>query len=385
MLTLLNAFAVVAVTQPRSDPVPFVVRGYLPATQAHMAYLSYRRGTIYVVDSAVVSKGRFQLKGLVEEPQQAQLLLPPPGSSYQHLPDEDKATLYLEKGTILVTSTSRLAQAKTTGTPLNRENTALTTQTAPRLAQLDAFYEAQRHRTSAERADTALERRADAQKAHLLQQLNAVYGKYIRTHPANPFSLYVLADYAGLQPDYATYNALFQILTPGVRTSAHGRLVQQRLTRLQRTALGALAPDFSLPDSTGRLVKLSALRGQYVLVDFWASWCTPCRAENPNIARAYAAYHTKQFTVVSISLDKQSARADWLTAIHDDGLSWPQVSDLQGFKAEVAQQYAVEAIPQNVLLDPQGRIVAKNLRRTALWQKLAQLLGPANGSRTGNN
>lgn len=361
-------------------PIPFVVQGYLPAIKAHKVYLLYRRGTTDRVDSAVITKGRFQLKGLVDASQQAQLRFPAPGNSYQRLPEEDMATVYLEKGTITVTGTSRPAQATVTGTPLNRESAALETQTAPLLAQLNAYYEARSHRLTGARADTAQDHRADAQKILLLNQLKALYANYIHTHADNPFSLYVLAEYEGPQPDFDTYNPLFQTLTPSVRNSPHGLLVQQQIKRFQPTATGALAPDFSLPDPTGKLLKLSELRGQYVLLDFWASWCSPCRAENPNIAKAYATYHDKRFTVVSVSMDNQSERAAWLKAIQEDSLTWPQVSNLRGFKSEIAQQYAVDFIPQNVLLDPQGRVVAKNIKGKALSQKLAQLLDHAPGS-----
>jgi peroxiredoxin len=381
MVKLLSAFAALlplsATVLPAPAPTPFVVQGYLPATKAHKAYLSYRRGTAYVVDSAVITKGQFQFKGLIADPQQAQLKLPPPGSSYTYMMEQDVATIYLEKGTITVTGMGQPMQAVATGTPLNRENAALTAQTAPLQAQLTALHEVRRHRPATERADTALAHRTDAQQTQLTKQLDAVYVAYLRAHPANLFSLYVLATYAGPQPDAATYAALFQDLAPSVRTSFQGQLMQQQIERLQRTAIGTLAPDFSLPDPSGKLVKLSDLRGQYVLVDFWASWCKPCRAENPTVAKAYTTYQHRKFTVVSISLDSQSARAAWLKAIQDDGLTWPQVSDLRGFNTEVAQQYAISTIPQNFLLDPQGRIVAKNLRGEALPQKLAQVL-PAN-------
>ncbi|TDN36805.1 AhpC/TSA family protein [Hymenobacter sp. UV11] len=381
MLTLFSALAGLlpaAAAAPAPAPTPFVVQGYFPATTARKAYLNYRRGAAYVVDSAVITKGHFQLKGTVDSPQQASLMLPPPGTSYTHMMREDVAILYLEKGTVSVTGTGQPAQAVVTGTPLNRECAALAARTAPLQAQLDALAQARRHQAAAERADPALAHHADAQEAQLTGQLQAVYVAYLRAHPANPFSLYALAEYEDCQPDAAAGATLLQALAPSLRASPQGQQMQQRLAQRQRTALGALAPTFSLPDPSGKLVKLADLRGQYVLVDFWASWCKPCRAENPHVARAYAAYRDKKFTVISISLDSQSARAAWLKAIQEDNLTWPQVSDLKGFNTEVTQQYAISSIPQNFLLDPQGRIMAKNLRGDALSQKLAQVLGPVN-------
>nr|GFB02494.1 hypothetical protein [Tanacetum cinerariifolium] len=345
MLKLLSAVAAllpaVAVGAPAPAPASFVVQGYLPATKAHKAYLSYYRGSTYVVDSVAITNGRFQLKGLVDKPQQASLKLPPPGTSYTHMMEQDVATIYLEKGTISLTGTGLPSQAAATGTPLNREHAALAGQTAPLQAQLTTLSGARRRQAT---ADTALAHLTDAQQAQLTKQLQAVYEAYIQAHPANPFSLYALADYQGYQPDAAACATLFQALAPSVRTSPHGHLMQQQLAQLQRTAIGALAPDFSLPDPSGKLVKLADLRGQYVLVDFWASWCRPCRAENPDVAKAYATYRNQNFTVVSISLDNQSARAAWLKAIQDDGLIWPQVSDLRGFNTEVAQHYSISSI-----------------------------------------
>lgn len=375
MIKLLSACVALlplsAASLPAPAPSPFVVRGYLPATKAHKAYLSYQRGTAFVVDSAIITKGHFQLKGVVDKPQQARLMLPPPGTSYTHMFSEDEAAVYLEKGTITVTGTGQPLDALATGTPLNHESATLATQLAPIKAKLTALYQARRQSA----ADTARVRQTTGQIAQLVAQRDAVYTTYIQTHLANPFSLYALKIFGAYQPDVATYAALFQGLAPSVRNSAHGQEVQQQVARLQHTAIGALAPDFSLPDPSGKLVKLSDLRGQYVLVDFWASWCLPCRAENPTVVRSYAAYRQQNFTVVSVSLDNQSGRAAWLKAIQDDSLAWPQVSDLRGFNNEVAQQYAISSIPQNFLLDPQGRIVAKNLRGEALPQKLAQVLG----------
>jgi hypothetical protein len=230
MLKLLSAVAAllpaVAIGAPAPAPASFVVQGYLPATKAHKAYLSYHRGAAYVVDSAVITKGRFQLKGLTDNPQQASLRLPPPGTSYKHMMGQDVATIYLEKGTITLTGTGLPSQALATGTPLNREQAALAAQTAPLQAQLSALYRARKRQAA---ADTALARQTDAQEAQLTKQLQAVYVAYLRAHPANLFSLYALAEYKDYQPDATACVALFQALAPSVRTSPYGQLMQQQL------------------------------------------------------------------------------------------------------------------------------------------------------------
>lgn len=136
--------------------------------------------------------------------------------------------------------------------------------------------------------------------------------------------------------------------------------------------IGKEAPEINLPDINGKLFSLKSLRGKYVLIDFWASWCRPCRLENPNVVKAFNKFSSKNFTILGVSLDRE--KADWIKAINDDGLYWHQVSDLKFWDAEVVSTYKFEGIPFNVLVDPQGVIVAKDLRGEELIKTLEKFL-----------
>ena len=144
------------------------------------------------------------------------------------------------------------------------------------------------------------------------------------------------------------------------------------LADLKKSQRSEQAPDFTLPDTTGTPVSLSSFKGKYVLVDFWASWCGPCRQENPNVVRAYNQFKDKNFTILGVSLDKN--KNAWLEAIKNDGLTWNHVSDLKYWNSEAAALYDVQSIPYNVLIDPDGKIIAEDLRGGNLIKTLGSVL-----------
>jgi peroxiredoxin len=165
---------------------------------------------------------------------------------------------------------------------------------------------------------------------------------------------------------------LFGTLTPEVRSGPIGNYISQQIVEGRKNPIGRELPDFSQPDTAGKPVSLSSLKGKYVLVDFWASWCGPCRQENPNVVNVFNKYKDKNFTVLGVSLDK--SRKPWIDAIAADQLTWTHISDLKGWQNSVAMQFQIQSIPQNFLIDPSGKVIAKNLRGEALEQKISSLI-----------
>lgn len=177
----------------------------------------------------------------------------------------------------------------------------------------------------------------------------------------------------------AKIRELYDGLTPKIKETKVGKEVLERLVEFEKkeeqsksTEVGALAPNFSAPDPNGKLLALNDVKGKLTLVDFWAAWCRPCRAENPNLVRVYEKYHDRGLSIIGVSLDKKAE--DWKKAIEDDGLNWNHVSNIAYFDDAIAKLYNVDAIPAAFLLDENGVIVAKNLRGPALETKVAELL-----------
>ncbi len=191
----------------------------------------------------------------------------------------------------------------------------------------------------------------------------------------NTNSLACLAMIDKLSPDdnLAYYKKIDESLNKSLPNNSYSKMFHKKVLELSRLSIGAVAPEISLNTPDGKTIALSSLKGKVVLVDFWASWCRPCRAENPNVVRMYNTYKDKGFEVYSVSLDKD--KAPWIKAISDDQLIWPShVSDLGYWQSSVVKQYNISGIPFTCLLDKEGKIVAKGLRGEELELKIKQLL-----------
>ncbi len=325
------------------------------------------------VDSVTLTAGGFEFKGNIQDPEQALLLLDHSGVGWFKLISgvgglPDMLNLYLENAAVQIAGTDSLSKAKITGSKLNDENVILATAIKPVMVKAQGLSNAYQKAAEADRPKFA------EKFKELQNEQKAVLAKFIKQNPQSFASLDAVRSFAGPSPNYYEVMPLFNSLSASIQNTGNGRNYKAALEKLKVTSIGSVAPDFTQNDPSGKPISLSSFKGKYVLVDFWASWCGPCRQENPNVVKVYNQYKNKNFTVLGVSLDQPNGKDAWLKAIKDDGLTWNHVSDLQFWNNEAAALYGVRAIPENFLIDPKGKIIAKDLRGAELEQTLAQVL-----------
>lgn len=372
IIALVPAFAFAQQT-----PTSFTVNGKVgKVSTPAWAYLFYQAGANKVVDSAIVVNGSFMINGSVPAPSFAMLVIDHKGTGIAKLgTTPDVLNIFVDKGAISVTTDKdSVKNAVVTGSPLNEDNKQLTLQLAP-INEDAKILNAQRLSASREQQGTAeFQRSIQAKVKGLQDRQMGIFKSFITSHPDSYLSLIVISQIGKQGVDPAQIESLFNGLSPSLKSLEIANVLKKSIDEAKITGVGSLAPDFTQTDVNGKPVTLSSLRGKYVLIDFWASWCGPCREENPNVVRAYQKYKAKNFTILGVSLDRPNDKDAWLSAIKKDGLEWTQVSDLKFWSNAAAQLYFIQSIPANFLLDPNGKIIAKNLRGTDLDDKLAELL-----------
>ncbi|WP_431294446.1 redoxin domain-containing protein [Pedobacter sp. P26] len=350
----------------------FSINGkFSDADPSGILFLSYQgKDGKNIRDSAKLDKGTFHFEGRVDGIQQANLLLSHVGS-YIVKKNSDQSDIYIGNKNLTIIGKDSIATAAISG---DRENTLY----QKLRDELSPLQKGQRELlnslTPDNRKDSIFIKKVKQKNQDFIIKRKSLERSFIISNPDLVVSIYVLKSYAGLLINVADVEPLYKGLSAGVRGTALGIEFGRAIEALITTSVGQQAPNFTSSDSFGKQISLSNFRGKYVLLDFWASWCAPCRAENPNILEQYQKYKSKNFEVLGVSLDASNSRAAWLKAIKDDHIEWTNVSDLRGFDSSLAKLYHINAIPQNFLIDPSGKIIARNISGEALNNILKQFI-----------
>lgn len=337
-----------------ADPAPFSVTGAIKGVKDQTIYLRYGKTT----DSLKSANGEFNFKGQIEDLTTAYLRV-----------GKTQTSFFVEKNATLTFAGNleELENSSVAGTRINDDLSrytasiaSLNNQRRPVMAALmDAYQKKQPYKEFNEQVDK------------IDEQITTKAKEFIQSNPESLVSAWLVRSRFFYGED-SELSSMYAYLKGDALTSNFAKDLKKKIDVNAKTAVGQMAMEFTQNDVNEKPVSLSSLRGKYVLVDFWASWCGPCRQENPNVVKAFNAYKDKGFTVLGVSLDQK--KDPWLKAIEKDQLTWAHVSDLKYWQNEVAVQYGINSIPASFLLDPNGKIVGKNLRGEALTKKLAELM-----------
>jgi peroxiredoxin len=357
----------------------FKIKGNINNVNAGIewVYFSYMAEGEWKTDSIKPKNGKYRFNGQLAEPQAGRLRVKYFAGADGKIPatnnKKDIAAIFLEKGKMNVSSLDSFSNIKVNGSESHTEFIKLNNALKPFNEKMEALYASySEHRKNKD--SLRIKQTMDEIDLVTKERNETIYAGYVRNHPNSPLALYAVRQYAGWDIDPDKAEPLFNILPLATQNWPSGIELKDLIEIAKNTRIGRVAMDFTQNDTLGKPITLSSFRGKYLLIDFWASWCGPCRVENPNVVKAFHKYKDKGFDILGVSLDRSWEKEKWLKAIHDDQLAWTQVSDLKFWENEVAKQFGIRAIPQNFLLDPEGKIIAKNLRGEDLDKKLEEFI-----------
>lgn len=323
-------------------------------------------------DSSLLKKGKFYFTGTTAFGNKAQLsLVPLERDTIRKNAAPDYQQFYLAKGKYKVAAVDSLTKANITGPQVQTDFNEFNRLSKDLLAQFRDISTRFSKVYYAKVKDTVAIKAIQAEARPVHARIETVLDSFIFSHPDSYVTLDLILENKTMVIDPETFGKYYDLLSERILASFNGQKLTEKYDKAKQIAIGK-AVDFEQPDIDGNIFKLSSLRGKYVLVDFWASWCVPCRAENPHLLKAYNELKDKNLEIVGVSLDE--SKAAWLKAVEQDGVPWIQVSDLKGFKTDIAVKYGITAIPQNFLINPDGVIIAKDLRGEDVNKKIASFL-----------
>ncbi|QIA08794.1 TlpA disulfide reductase family protein [Draconibacterium halophilum] len=347
-------------------PDGFIIKGYLTNADGKKVYITQRGGglssgsKVELLDSCIVKNGKFQFHGNLDEPNYYSVLVENT-KGWKHFILDCNSMLTIDG------NADSIWKATISGSADNKLLDSLK-------IELTSLYKTNKEiwdsiRVARKQKDEIRIKELYAERALLDKEILNHRINFIRKHPDSFESLIQLSIIYDDGRNEENTIELFDIISDKLKQHSVGKEIHYQLFELKDFLSQPVS--FTQPDTTGELISTDSFKGNYLLIEFWASWCGPCRAENPNLKEAYNKFNKKGFEIIAVSLDTK--KQNWINAIREDNLNWIHVSDLKGWKNEIAQKYVITSVPSNLLLDKDGNIIAKDLKGEKLYKKITEL------------